>query len=78
MEGTKQAVTPPAQHSPSSVHQKPWTDYLEEFLGRKDIACETPAFAHLISQVLSLFEEPWTHPVILVKVTEANALPLQL
>lgn len=35
--------------------------------------CETPAFTHLVSWVLSLSEEPETHPVILVTFTEANA-----
>ena len=73
MEGTKEAPILPAQHSPSSVHQKPWTDDLGEFLDRKDTVCETPAFTHLVSRVLSLFEDPQTHHVILVKFTEANA-----
>lgn len=33
---------------------------------------QTPAFTYLVSWVLSLFEEPETHPVILVPVPEAN------
>lgn len=40
--------------------------------------CQTPAFTYLVSWVLSLFEEPETHPVILVTVSEENAQSISL
>lgn len=60
-------------HQPLLCASETMTDYLGELLGRKAIECETPAFTHLVSWVLGQLEVPQTHPVILVKLTEANA-----
>lgn len=58
---------------PFRAHQKSWRDDPGQLQGRKNCVSQTPAFTYLVSWVLSLFEEPETHPVILVPVTEANA-----